>query len=106
MKNLKNSKNRIWRSLLLSIATFVLLMGILFVAMTHFKSINDEQGLALTENSIRKAVLQCYAIEGMYPSDISYLKEHYNLELDNEKYIISYECYASNIMPMIFVYER
>ena len=42
----------------------------------------------------------------MYPSELEYLTEHYNLRIDEEKYIISYDCFSSNIMPEIYVFER
>lgn len=85
---------------------FGLLVWLLVAAAGYFQKMDQEQGLALTRQAVRKAVLQCYAIEGMYPAELSYLKEHYNLKIDEEKYRVGYDCFASNIMPEIYVFER
>lgn len=106
MKNLKKNDHSLLKALLVPVLTFSILAGVLAAGAEHFRDVNSEQGLALTEQAIRKAVLQCYAIEGMYPAELDYLIEHYNLKLDQEKYWISYDCFASNIMPEIFVFER
>lgn len=106
MKNLKKNSRKWWQPLIVPILIFVFLMWLLVAGAGHFQKVNSEQGLALTEQAVRKAVLQCYAIEGMYPSELEYLTEHYNLKIDTEKYRVSYDCFASNIMPEIYVFER
>ena len=97
MKSLGKKKRRWWQP-------FVIWLCVLSAG--YFKKVNAMQGLALTEQAVRKAVLECYAIEGMYPAELSYLQEHYNLRIDGEKYRVSYDCFASNIMPQIHVFER
>lgn len=106
MKNLKRNGRKWWQALLMPAVVFALLMWLLAAGAEHFGRVNDEQGLALTQQAVKKAVLQCYAIEGMYPSELEYLVEHYNLKIDTDKYRVSYDCFASNIMPEIYVFER
>ena len=106
MKNLKKNKLHMGRSVVVPVLIFSVLICILIYGASHFREVSAEQELALTEQAIRRAVLQCYAIEGMYPSSLDYLTEHYNLDIDEEKYFISYDCFASNIIPQIFVFER
>ena len=64
------------------------------------------QSIELLRQSVRKAVVQCYAIEGAYPPDIDYLEKEYSLEYNHDKYYIDYEVFASNVMPNVDVYER
>jgi hypothetical protein len=45
-------------------------------------------------------------VEGMYPDDLKYLREHYNLSYNEERYIVYYRPLASNLMPSIKVAER
>ncbi len=85
---------------------FGLLVWLLVAGTGYFRKVSGQQQLVLTQQAIRKAVLQCYAVEGMYPSELAYLVEHYNLKIDEEKYRVSYDCFASNIMPEIYVFER
>ena len=106
MKNLKKNGRKWWQSLIAPVVIFGLLLWLLAVGTGYFQKVSGEQGLVLAEQAIRKAVLQCYAVEGMYPADFSYLVEHYNLRIDEEKYRVSYDCFASNIMPEIYVFEK
>ncbi len=106
MKSLKKKKTAMLRSIAVGGVVFFLLLGVLIAGAEHFGKVNEEQGIALTEQAIRKAVLTCYAVEGLYPADLDYLKEHYQLKIEEDKYYISYDCFASNIMPEIYVFER
>ena len=51
------------------------------------------------------AAVNCYAIEGFYPADLSYLEDNYGLIID-ERYNVFYEVQASNIMPSVSVNRR
>ena len=42
----------------------------------------------------------------MYPDDLNYLIEHYNLSYNKDRYIVYYEPLASNVIPSIKVVER
>lgn len=55
------------------------------------------------ESIIRKYAIFCYAQEGAYPEDLSYLEDNYGLIIDEDKYIYYYQIFASNIMPDIEV---
>ena len=52
------------------------------------------ESLSLAEQSIRRAAVQCYALEGAYPRDLSDLEE---------RYFVDYRYVASNLMPDITV---
>ena len=53
---------------------------------------------------MRRAAVQCYAIEGRYPRDAAYLEEHYGLILDTEQYSCHLKPVGDNLMPEIFVF--
>lgn len=63
-----------------------------------------EQGRATAEEAVRRAAVQCYAIEGRYPRDAAYLEEHYGLILDTEQYSCHLKPVGDNLMPEIFVF--
>lgn len=65
-----------------------------------------DAGLKTAEESIRRAAVSCYAIEGVYPPDYAYLKAHYGVRVDEGRYAIVYELFASNVMPEITVIPR
>lgn len=45
-------------------------------------------------------------MEGSYPESLDYLKEHYGITYDPEKYIVDYEIIGSNLMPDVKVFAR
>ena len=65
----------------------------------------DRQATRL-EDIIKKAAVQCYALEGAYPEDIYYLK-NYGIIFDEDRYYYRYEFNGiSNYMPNIYVIPR
>lgn len=66
----------------------------------------DTKNIQLVEDGIRRNIVQCYAIEGSYPPDLAYLKTYYGVQIDEEKYIVHYESFASNIYPNLTVIEK
>lgn len=65
-----------------------------------------EQGAVALRSSILNAAKQCCAIEGSYPSSLSHLEEQYGITVNHEDYVVSYECFADNIMPSVVVTPR
>ena len=53
--------------------------------------------------AVERSARQCYAVEGVYPPDLDYLRENYGLQVNTRDYVISYEIYASNIPPTVKV---
>ena len=91
--------------IIFSILSSVLIILILFMGFNNTqKAISDDELIRLRDN-IMKAAINCYAIEGFYPDDISYLEENYGLIID-DSYNIFYEVQGSNMMPSISVNRR
>ena len=55
------------------------------------------------KNAILRSAVSCYAFEGTYPESLSYLKEHYGVTWNEDKYIVDYEIVGSNLMPSVTV---
>ena len=67
---------------------------------------SDEEGLRMAEQAVRQAAVSCYALEGAYPASYADLKQRSGVAVDEERYIVFYEIFASNIMPDVTVLER
>ena len=67
---------------------------------------SSAEGLRILEDSIRRAVVVCYAIEGRYPDSIAYIESNYGIYIDRSRYVVHYSIFASNMMPDITVIER
>lgn len=98
----RNSLRR-WLPLLLLL---VLIPLALFLAARGLSGRADQEGLALAEQSVRRAAVECYALEGAYPENLDYLKERYGLAVDEARYFVDYRYVASNLMPDITVLPR
>ena len=91
---------------------YVLLLVVLLLvlasllAISRFWSHANPSRTETVEQAIRKATVQCYALEGGYAPDVAYLVQHYGLQVDLDQYAVRYEVFASNIMPEIEVQER
>lgn len=60
----------------------------------------------LVRDAVKNAALTCYAVEGAYPPDLQYLREHYGLRYNQNRYAVFYDAFASNLMPEIQVVAR
>lgn len=87
----------------------VLIIGFLFFymvnSMTTYSGGQSERQMTSVEAIIDKALVQCYALEGGYPTTIEYI-ENYGVILNHDKYIYFYEWYGSNLKPEVKVIEK
>lgn len=83
----------------------VLAVAALFWGTAGLRSRVSAEDLRLAEQSIRRAAVQCYALEGFYPARLAYLQEHYGVYAD-DAVIVHYLFTASNLMPDVTVIAR
>ena len=87
-------------------AIFVAIVLIFCLAIDRVTSASDEAELGLVRDAVKNAALTCYAVEGAYPDDLDYRREHYGLGYNEDRYLVYFEAFASNVMPDIRVMER
>ncbi len=75
-------------------------------AVNSLDSGRAEEDLRQLEETVRRSCVACYAAEGVYPPSLDYLKEHYGLQIDEERYTVKYSAFAENLMPDITVLEN
>jgi hypothetical protein len=54
-------------------------------------------------DAVRRSAVQCYALEGRFPDNLSYLEQKYGLIIDHENYVVYYENMGGNLIPQIRV---
>lgn len=85
-------------------AVFVAVCLILFsVGTGGIAQRTKDENLNVLVDAVRRASVQCYAIEGRYPPSVEYLEEHYGISIDRKSYNVFYSGWASNIMPDITI---
>ena len=89
-----------------SIAIFIVLILSFVLLINSITTKNNGRELQIVRDAVKNAALTCYAVEGVYPDDLEYLREHSHLSYNEEKYHVFYEPLASNLMPSIKVAER
>ncbi|NHM16322.1 hypothetical protein GMI69_06575 [Eggerthellaceae bacterium zg-887] len=65
-----------------------------------------EQAASSLRDAIMNSALQCCAIEGSYPQTLRYLEDNYGLSVNHEDYVVTYEAFASNVVPSVMVVPR
>ena len=55
---------------------------------------------------MQRAAVQCYAVEGVFPENLEHLEENYGLQINHEKFIVTYDAFSSNLMPDIQVLQK
>ena len=89
-----------------SILIFIALILAFVLLVNNITSKNSGRELQIVRDAVKNAALTCYAVEGMYPDNLQYLRDHYNLSYNEERYHVFYDPLASNMMPTIRVSER
>lgn len=85
------------------VALTVIVLWAIVIGATKTQEQAAGQAQKLTEESIRRAAVQCYALEGIYPVNIEYLMDHYGIRPDTNRFIIHYQFIADNLLPDIAV---
>ena len=80
-------------------------IAVIVVGLWKTEASSRAEGLRLLEESIMRAVIQCYAVEGAYPDSLKRIEEHYGVYIDGTRYVVHYDIFASNILPDITVME-
>lgn len=90
----------------LGLAACAAVLAILLLAVSNLEGGRADEGRRQLENAIRRAAVTCYATEGVYPPTLSYLEEHYGIQVDTDQYTVYYDAFAENLMPDITVLEN
>lgn len=100
-----NKQLHMFRKFLLPAGVLLILLVLLLfndtVQTIHHRT--QEEQLKTLSDALRRASIQCYAIEGRYPPSAEYLEQHYSIFIDRQKYHVFYDGWASNVMPEITV---
>ena len=87
----------------------LLAVAVLLVFLTSLSNLEQgrsEEDKRQLEDALRRASVACYAAEGIYPPNLDYLREHYGIQIDETRYTVVYDVFASNLMPDITVLEQ
>ena len=104
--NVRKKRGRALRSTLTMLALFIAVFVFFWIQVGGASESQREEGARIARESIYRAVLTCYAQEGAYPESYAYIKQNYGIAVDEGRYQVFYEIFASNIMPEVTVVEK
>lgn len=88
------------------LAVLVLLIAAFALGSRQVGHDLDSASAQALRQAVLQAAVQCYAVEGSYPASLDYLEENYGLLVNHDRFIVTYEAFASNLMPQVNVLER
>ena len=91
---------------ILKIAALVVVLALVVLLVGRIDRAQGREETEIVRDAIKNAALTCYAVEGAYPDDLEYLRENYQLAYNEDQYFVTYESFASNRLPDIWVTER
>ena len=92
--------------LIVLLCALVLLGLLLLLVFCDSSKDVGEEGAAAIRETVRRSAMQCYAVEGVYPPDLQYLKDNYGLQVNTEDYYVVYDVFASNLPPTVRVIRK
>lgn len=90
----------------LAVALILSFLLFFYISVENVKNQNEHEKFDILKDAILRSAVQAYAIEGFYPPNIEYLENNYGLIVDHNKYVVSYNVFASNIMPDVEIYLK
>ncbi|MBR4068206.1 MAG: hypothetical protein IKK08_06210 [Clostridia bacterium] len=94
-------QNSMWKGAVLTVLVFLVMIGVLVYGASTVNTRSESEQMAELEDSVRRASILCYAVEGRYPDNADKLRQYYGLTYDQNKYIVQLDSFATNLLPDI-----
>ena len=106
MRRFQAKKEKRHISGILSFLLIFLILVLSWKGLEGIESSTNAEQTQILEDALMRSITACYALEGAYPPDITYLVEHYGLVYDTEQYFIDYQYIGSNLRPDVTIIKR
>ena len=90
----------------LPVLIMIIVLGVFVLFSNSMTSSNTAREKEILKKAIDRSVTQCYALEGIYPGDLTYLEENYGLIYNKEQFFVDYQYIGGNLRPDITIIER
>lgn len=95
-----------WKNIMISSGGFAAAILLFMLLVSSVSKKTDAEELRILDEAVTQKITQCYAIEGTYPSSLTYLKKNYGLVFDEDKYFIDYQPQGSNLLPYVTIIKK
>jgi len=83
----------------------VIIIAMIIAGIRQADESSSAEGVRLLEEAIMRAAIHSYAIEGYFPESLAYITENYMIYIDNTRFIVHYDVFATNLLPNIMVFD-
>ena len=94
-----------WRKEIVVVLLMALLVAGAYMLLGRLDTAQSGAQTQFVYDAVHNAALTCYAVEGAYPENLEYLRSNYGLAYDENRYLVTYDAFASNLLPEIYVVE-
>lgn len=99
-------KPHTYRKFILSVCAFLLIVLLFYQGIESLSRGSLRRQKESLNNALNRSITYCYAVEGSYPENLDYLKEHYGLTYDEDRFFVDYKVTGSNILPDVTIIEK
>lgn len=97
-------RRRVYR--IIAVVVLCLVVVVLWFVWNNAQASMRDQAAASIRTTILDTAMQCCAIEGSYPMTLQYMEDNYGLRINRDDYMVSYEAFASNVLPTVTVVPK
>ena len=101
-----NFKKKMMDSINFSLAIFFAVLFLFLFGVSFISQTSETEQKNNLERALNRSIVNCYAVEGAYPSSLAYIEENYGITYDKDKFFVDYQVLGSNLMPDITIIER
>ncbi len=83
-----------------------LILAVFYAAVVSLSGNASQEQKKNLEATLRRGIMQCYALEGAYPESLDYLLANYPVYYDKNSFFIDYQTIGQNIYPSVSVIEK
>ena len=92
--------------IIISAMIFIFWIGLFVMFTGRLERESAAEQKEALESALERDITTCYALEGQFPPDLQYLRDHYGLAYDEDLFYVDYRPHGSNIRPFYIVLER
>ena len=91
--------------IIISALIFIFWIGLFVMFTGRLERESAAEQKEALESALERDITTCYALEGQFPPDLQYLRDHYGLAYDEDLFYVDYRPHGSNIRPFYIVLE-
>ena len=97
------------KSHMIQFVPILLLLSVILIfalSATQLTADNRAHEREIVSNALERSITQCYALEGSYPPNLSYLCDRYGFTYNKKHFFSDYQYIGSNLRPDVTIIEQ